>query len=473
MLPGIGLSELFGLYGKDNSLAERIAFAFGMGLAFSTLVMTVTTSGLTIGAIKLFGINQAIVAFFLASGALMTSFSVLRRRKLLLYEHPRKEDILVFLFCVAVASIFYLNYQKYPVFPEYNSVDYKVHVELSDALLRGRISSIPAGILYYGIHFQLALSYLLVSGMELVIARTTIAILVSLSPLLFFLCTRKLFRSRKVALISTSIYALSGSIWVGSVLNAGLYANFFGILISMFFLYLFAAAEESRRLSNFLSLLISLPALYMSHYTAVVILFAVFFFPFFQLLVRRATLQSFYPTIVSAAPALIAVALRPNLPSLLLNLAVSGGGKIVGSTVISSLLSSFPVLSYMALELYNDPAFVLMLLLSSISLYLVFKKGIIFATIPVIWLISLLVASPFNVSAWRFSFEALVPLTMLSSLTIASILPERDASVKKSRVRHGKGIRTFAILLLILPLIAGSWAQTVLADSLSNVMQAS
>ena len=60
------------------------------------------------------------------------------------------------------------------------------------------------------------------------------ALLVALSPLLFYLIAQKLFSSNAAATIAALIYSLSGTIWFGSVFNAGLYANFFGILASLF-----------------------------------------------------------------------------------------------------------------------------------------------------------------------------------------------------------------------------------------------
>jgi hypothetical protein len=473
MLPGIGLTEFLKLYRNDDGLTERIALALGSGLSFSTIILIISTSGLSFDGFKLSGLSINVFYFLLCSGTALILLSFLRRRNFSFFRIPNKVDIFILSLCFAVSLILYVNFQKYPVFPAYNSVDYRVHVQLSEQLLNGKISSIPEGILYYGIHLQIALSYLLVSGLNLITAQRTVALLVALSPLIFWLSAKRILENSKAAIISAAIYSLSGSIWVGSVLNAGLYANFFGIIVSLFFLALFVEAVRKVSISSLIGLLISLPCLYFSHYTAVVVLFTVFLFPFLYVFLRKESFSSFYPTILSVTPVIGALVARPELPNLLLALAVSGGGRLIGSTPLSSLLSSYPVLSYMALEIYNDPAFILMLILSLTSIYLILKRKIIFALLPCVWLLSLLVASPFNVSAWRFSFEALVPLTILSSLTIASIYPERSYIVKKQRTKRENRFRLFLIFILVTPLIIGSWVQTIIQDSLTDTAQLS
>ena len=45
-IPGIGIGELTRAWRQDWGLSERIGMAFGLGLAFDTLVLVVATSGM-------------------------------------------------------------------------------------------------------------------------------------------------------------------------------------------------------------------------------------------------------------------------------------------------------------------------------------------------------------------------------------------------------------------------------------------
>lgn len=432
-IPGIGICEICDAYDVDEIFSERVARAFCTGLCFSTILLTISTSGLYFLGEKLSGISYYLVYIDIVFGLVLTLISLALRRKIKFMTMPNLADFVIFLIVAIVAGTFYLQFLKYPIFPSYNSYDFRAHVSLAESLLSGSSYSIPSGIFYDGMDMQIALALLLVNGINLVISRTVMAIFVSISPFVFYFATSKIFLSKKVSIISTAIYSLAGYIWVGSVLNSGLYANFFGIIISLFFLSIFVSlTEKSISLKGVLLFSLSVFGLYMSHYTAVTLLFSVFLYPFFVLLLRRKNLvlSSFYSAI-SIIPSALALAVRPNLVSLLLTLAVAGGGSVVGSTYFSSLLSSLPVFSYMALEVYGDASFFLLLLFFFVSFYFILRRKIYRALIPLVWFVSLLFAAPFNISAWRFSFEALVPLTILSSYGIASIIPERSIAVKK------------------------------------------
>ncbi len=317
-----------------------------------------------------------------------------------------------------------LYFQKYPIFPAYQSPDYAAHVQYAQGLVSGTSTSIPLGVLYYGVHFQLAAALLLVGGNPLVTVRWTMALLVALSPLLFYLIARKLFSSNAAAIIAALIYSLSGTVWFGSVFNAGLYANFFGILASLFLLTaLIEVGLNIRSRGAWVVLCLATAMAYFSHYSTITILPAVLTLPLIEYFVAKAfPKRLLLASLLVVVPAGIAVLAYPTIVNSL-ELASTGGGNVIGSTWISGLLSAFPILSYMAVETTYDIGFAIMLLLFFVYLWRAFTMGSSLMFVPVIWFVSLLIVSPFGVGAWRFSFEALVPFTLMAGFGLFSLLP--------------------------------------------------
>jgi hypothetical protein len=172
----------------------------------------------------------------------------------------------------------------------------------------------------------------------------------------------------------------------------------------------------------------------------------------------------------------LVVVASPALVSHVLSLAVAGGGSLTGSTTLSSALASIPVLGNLALEVYSDVAFIFLLVFSAVYVYrgLVGKNAFMF--IPLFWFIALLVASPQNLSSWRFSFEATAPLVLMASFGIFSLLPR--LKIQKKRRGESTATQRYAkvlvvLLVLLSPIVIGSWGTTMLSDSFTDTQAVS
>ena len=75
------------------------------------------------------------------------------------------------------------------------------------------------------------------------------------------------------------------------------------------------------------------------------------------------------PAIIPLVPVAVVAAAYPSFIQRVLNLAIGGGGSVTGSTALSGLLSSVPVLQYMAVEVYDDVAFVVLIVLAAVYAY--------------------------------------------------------------------------------------------------------
>jgi len=467
-LPGLGLGELLGLWRKEDTLGERLGFALGLGLATDTIVMMIRTSGLTLGGLYLKGVDPATVYAVILAGAVLLVVPLVIRRRLSFAVKTAPADLMLFLAIVALAAMVYLHFQKYPIFPEYASQDFAAHVQFAQQLQAGTLTSIPAGILYYGIHYQLASALVLVGGEPLVTVQQTMGVLVIISPLIFYFAVSRVFGGRGPALVATAVYVLSGTIWFASVFNAGLFANFFGILASLFLLSVFADLSgqlRSKRL--WLVFLLALVAAYFSHYTTATLIPALLVVPLAKFLKDRKDYARYLvPPVVSIAPAALAVVASPGLPGRVLDLAESGGGILIGSTPVANALSGLPVVSYMAFLTFDDLGFVFLLLFAAIGVCRVLRSRSLLPLVLIAWFLALLVAAPFNVSAWRFSLEALVPLTLLASYGVYSLLP-RLKMVRKGKYA-GYGRLAFVLFLLLVPLVALSWGQTSTVEAAAD-----
>ncbi len=472
-LPGIGFGELLGVWREDDRIADRLAYAFGLGLAVDTFVFVVRTSGVKLLGFTLAGLDLFTVYFPILAGsvALIASFAL--RRRFVWPVKPKALDLVLLLVILIQGLMVLLYFQKYPIFPEYQSADYANHVQFAQGLISGSYTSVPRGILYFGVHYQLASALLLVGGEALVTAQRTLAIMVVLSPLLFYLAIGRIFGSKEAGFVIAVIYSLSGTIWFDSVFNSGLYANFFGMLASLFLVVGFADLTGKVRSGRlWLVYLVALVTAYFSHYTVVTLFPALLAVPVIHYVRSRSGLLGYLaPPVVSVAPGVVGLAVYPGVLSLVIALAEAGGGSISGgSTFLSSAFSGWPVLHYMSLEVYSDIAFVFLFIFTAIYVYRGVISKVSLFSIPVVWFLSLLIASPFNVNAWRFSFEALVPLTLMAGFGVFTLIPKVNPNRGKRRSadygQYGKSLVVIAILLI--PLVAFSWGQQSLSDSLSN-----
>jgi hypothetical protein len=466
-LPGIGFGDLLSVWGK-RGLAERLGMALGLGLCIDTVAILVKTSGLEFGNIALRGLDASEPYFLIALGLGVFVASMVWKRRVSFVVRPSWVDAVLFLAMAVLGAMLWLYFQKYPIFPEYYSADFGAHVQIAEGLISGSIVSIPSGALYYGVHYQIASALLLVGGEHLVTSRVTMALLVLLSPLLVYWVTGELAEDRRAALVVAALYSLSATVWFNSVFDSGLYANFFGILAVLFLVGCYAQLSTDMRSPRlWVVFILATVTAYFSHYTAITVVPALFVFPLVQLLREgRKSWRLFVPPLVFIAPGLAGVAADPSLVSTVIRLALQGGGKTVGQTFVSSALAGEPVLSYMAFLTYDDVAFVTMMALAAVSvIWGRSKKGLYF--VPLAWLVSLVLAAPISIDAWRFSYEALVPLLIMGGFGFFFVVPKKGFERKRRGASKSARLALATIFLLFL-LVLGSWGTTMVADSVDN-----
>ncbi|MDG7017166.1 MAG: hypothetical protein JRN73_02285 [Nitrososphaerota archaeon] len=469
-IPGVGFGELLGAWKKGDGLGEKLGYAFGLGLAVDTLVLVVRMSGATIAGYRLSGLGLETVYFLIAAGILALATSVAARKTVALPSRPSRAEAVLLVVILIQAGLVYLFFLKYPVFPTYPSQDFRNHAEEAQALISGNLTMLPGGLLYYAAQGQIALSLLSVGGFALLTSEVTMAIIAVLSPLIVYLAASKMFADKTASLLITAIYSLTGTVWYVTVFDAGLYPNFFGILASLFMLVAYVdVVRRERGALKWAVFLLAMVLFYMAHYSDVALLVVFLLIPVYQYVKDRSDVRRYLlPSAILIAPAAAAALLLPGLYPYIIALVENGRGNFISHSTLSTLLSGVPVLSYMAGEVNDDIEFIILMALTAV--YVVrMKGGSALALFPLAWFL-ILVSVPANSNSWRFAFEGVTPLIFMAGYSIRSLTVEkRNPGTKKIRTNISKGWKVAIILIVLLtPIIVGSWTTEVVSDTTTN-----
>ena len=249
------------------------------------IVLLIKTSGF----FGLAGIGLNTIYLVIALGLIALIVSAAMKRKIAFPVKPTRMDYALFVVMILQGLMLLVYFQKYPIFPEYFTQDPTVHVNYVPGFDLGITTSIPSGLLYFGVHYQLAAGVLLVGGEPLVVIQRIMAILVTISPLLFFYAAKKIFASERAALITTIIYSFSGMVWFAGVFDSGLYPNFYGILAALFLIItVINLVENTKSILPWAVFVIALINAYMSHYSLLTLLPSLILLPLLRLIKTRS-----------------------------------------------------------------------------------------------------------------------------------------------------------------------------------------
>lgn len=480
-LPGATILELFHI-SRERSLIENLALAFGASMGINVAVyecyFVVASYLQPVPAMEAW-VPYAI----LGASALALSFSSSRSRPAIL-KRPDRYETICLVSVAFLAGFLFLLFQKYPIFPEFDSADFFIHLQYVSNVLSFTTVTPLSTVLYYGVHFNLAFAYLLNGGDILVVTRVGMAILVLLSPLLVYAATEDLFESKRAALISTLVYVGAGYIWFASVFDAGLYANFYGIIASLSLIVAFKHfLNTDERPGGWLVLLLAVVNAYFSHYSTLALAIPLLALPFLFRIKEKAMLRRVSLGVSTfLVPGIVGVLAFPQFALSVLSVSYSlGPGGITLGTPLSDLLGSVPQVQYIVAIVNQDVAAVLTLSLAVAGSVFALRRNS-FASVPVIWALAMIAATPPNGNAWRFGYMTLVPLTLLASLGLDKLISSLDTSgllssgSPKRRRRAGaalprrtKSTAVVIALFFLLLVVWGSWTATSIRDVTSDV----
>lgn len=392
------------------------------------------------------------------------------------FPRVTREQVVVLLLGITSAVLILSQFVKYPIFPKSFSIDFLQHYRITQDVAEFNAPS-AAGLLYYGVHYNLALGYLLVGGDPFVQTQYLMGILVAPSSLLVYEVARLIYNRELLAILGQAIFVFTGFLWYVPLYNTGLYPNLYAILLSMAYL-----AELHRVLfgsgkGRFFVFAIVALSMYLSHYFTPIFLAAVSG----SLLIGGATRigeirRIALPIAITLSPLLVFV-LRPDFVGFALR--ILGETVTTGAFTFSTPLAEFfhfnPFTKYVIAEIYNNGSLVIFFGLP-FALYHVWKQknDMLLITLP-IWLLLLWVLAPNGELAWRFSFVGLAPLILLSPATFIHVprfvrwmVGNDQARRRKRRFSDKTGrfskIEVMSVGAMVILVFAGSWTNVMLYD---------
>ncbi|MDV3278203.1 MAG: hypothetical protein LYZ69_07030 [Nitrososphaerales archaeon] len=458
LIQGIGFGELLKAWKPEDDMASRFAIALGVGISSSGVSMLVFTSGFSIFGIELLGIGGAAVYLPVGIGLVALFASIVARRRFSFPRMPSWGDCLIAVLIAAQLIMLIQYFGQFPFFPQYPSADFIQHFNLARAILAGQISSIPSGILYFGVHYQIGMA-MFFSGVDTNVARYTVGILAVFSTPLFYLAAAKIFKNRNGAYAGAAIYVLTATVWFGNLFNSGLYPEFYGLISLLFILAVMAPLlNEPKRPAPWFLFLLALASGFISHYAVLVLLPVLLVMTLVSLTKSREDRITWFLLLgILAVPAVLGVLLFPSYSNTILGFLAPSpvSQNVLGTTPLATLLSPVPVVSYMAVVTTNDLGALILFALAAVSLAR--QRGINNATsfLPAIFAGVIIVASPFNSVAWRFSFIGLVFLTMMAGVGITMLIPQ-------GRIGKRKVVGLSLALLCLGATFVGSWGERML-----------
>jgi hypothetical protein len=471
LLPGFALVVATNNH-RGRGLADVLGLSFGLSLVGLPLLLLLVYAVLRT-------ISLAYLSLILAGSVGIILFRVKSLREVKI----GKEDIMALLILALTAGIIGLFNSLSPIFPLSYSADFLLHLAMSDEFLQGRadLSSVsyPPGV-----HFLIGAGVLLV-GLEPFVAMQRIMVVVAtLAPLLIYSTVYGVLHHRGTALVAALLYLPAGMWWYGLFIS-GLYSNFYGSLASLavFLLLVEYVGKESRLRMGLL--FIGGVALYLSHYTVVIFLVALWVMVPLAFFLARSRFRSLVKgLILLTVPGVIVAAIRPNVVSLILSIpgGSSAGGAITGAprTALASFLGGVSPFLQFLYFLQSEAFLFLALTIIFVTPLLVFKQRLSFwVFFFYIWFFAIWATAPSTALAWRSAYYALLPLifvfavglkiidSAVGQMKIKRVVRRRDLDVLKP-MAPPRLLRNLVLLLLLGVIFAGSLLPLQLSDAFGN-----
>ncbi|MBM3898267.1 MAG: hypothetical protein FJ358_07090 [Thaumarchaeota archaeon] len=471
LLPGFALAVATNNH-QGRSLADVLGLSFGLslvGLPLLLLLAYATFRTVSVVHLSLILVASAVVILF--------------RVKSLREVRIGKEDVIALLVLALTAGIIGLFNSLSPIFPLSYSADFLLHLALSDEFLQGRadLSSVsyPPGV-----HFLIGAGVLLVGLEPFVAMQRIMAVVATLAPLLIYSTVYGVLHHRGTALVAALLYLPAGMWWYGLFIS-GLYSNFYGSLVSLsVFLLLVEYVGGPSKLRMGLLFLGGL-ALYLSHFTIVIFLVALWvMIPLAFFLARSRFKFLVRGLIILTIPGAIVAAIRPDALSLILSIpgGSSVGGGITGAprTALASFLGGVsPFLQFLYFLQSEAFPFLALALVFATPLLVLKQRLSFWVFFFYVWFFAVWATAPSTGLAWRSAYYALLPLILVFAVGLKSI----DSAVGQMKIkrvvrRHGVGVlkstapprllRNLVLVALIGVIFASSLLPLQLSDAFRN-----
>ena len=428
-LPGLAVGLLTSLF-DNKRFVEVLALSFGLSLV-------VTPLALMVGYVIFHSVTAAIVYGILAVSVSASAAALSMRRMTLQWPRISMLELLALITVPVQGLLFGLQFEKYPLFPSTASVDFQYHLEIVLQITAGKFSLVRANY-PPAVHFLITSLLSLEQGNPLALMQYGVAIIGTFAPVLVFVVVSKILGDQRLGLAASFFWVFSGTFWYLTLFTSGLLANFLADVVTLIVVYLIAEGVESLDVRRALLILAGGTTLYISHYTVVVFVAALWVvLPLVWLRDRRIFSNYFKICCLVALPALVIVLARPDIIKEVLELHnLSGLNAGVASYPPGPITDFLNAISPFLTNLYLDVGiglFILTLIAIPYALYATAKKSGIWVPVMLGWFLLTWVATPSSAIAWRYSYVAVLPLVVLWPVTLGIVLPKTTSKTSGGR----------------------------------------
>jgi len=402
-----------------NICSEDIVHVIGL-----TLVLAITLSFME------FAIAGGVSFISLISGLILATVITHYIRRYYVKQEGCGASKLALTLALLYAFVIISTYYVYPIFPANQSADFLVYIKRSIVFALGKATFKNLITLHPAIYLLLGTVLSLNILNPLFLTRGFMLLLTILNIPLIYVVSEKLY-GKLVGEISLLLSIFINIFWYYTVIITGLYANFLGLMLALYLLYLITEYFES---GHRIFLALALPTtliMLLSHETTFAILLALWISSIYDAITRR-NLELVKISAVLVTPLALTVLLAPAslkfLGDFIVNYVLkfkTMSLRVMLITPVNPIYNTLKTISPMLANIFSTTGLsgltlTILCLAHGTLLALRKRKGL--QLIPWFWILILFATSYFTEEAWRLALNSLTPITIFSSSTVKAVV---------------------------------------------------
>ena len=404
LFPGL-LWTVASTYWRTMRTIEVLAMSFALSCIALPLVLAGTAwIGLVVPVwmLTFFSAGCGVLA-----GALLTIQILKRKGMPIEIFKVSQEDVAASIVFVLHLGLVYSYFFRYPVFDKIFLPDTLFHTSATLQIANSggrallRIFEYPLAL-----HFMLSLVLRCLQGEPIVIVRSTLAAIESLTVIMVYITASRVLQSRLYGFFSTLTYAVIVPVGLIHLIDVGTYSNMLANLYTLCAIYFFATAMKNADLRSQITLVIVGIALAFSHFSSFIFISFIWVFLPVVCIFFRKLWKAYVVSSLSLSLGLFSLLLC--VPNLIyrISFVLSGPSTVLlpRDPIFGLLYSRVPFLG-LTYAFAGLPSFSVLLA----SLVLLFKKSgqsVWYAFIPS-WFTYTFVLSLQGENIWRFALYAM------------------------------------------------------------------
>jgi len=366
--------------------------------------------------------------------------------------------VLALTYMLIIVSTYYV----YPIFPANRSGDFLVYIKDSlkfatgEATLKDLITLHPAIYLLLGTVLSLNILN------PLVLTRFFMLMLTILSIPLIYEVSMK-FYGKFAGELALLLSIFINIFWYYTVIITGLYANFLGLMMALYLLYLISRYVKD---DNRVYLILAIPTtlvMLMSHETTFAVLLALWLSSIHHSIVKK-NLTLIKTSATLSAPLILIPILIPASLKFILNFIENYILKfkvmqirVLLISPVNPIYNTLKVISPLLANTYASigiSGLILTLVCMISGIVLILKKQSGLQLIPWYWLVILWITSYFTTEFWRLALNATIPVTLFASLISKQVLLKININIDKLSLKeHVKKILKYELAAFTITLL--------------------